>query len=54
MLLKCSETKKQREHFVCTTCLSMNEEVAYKEIIRCINAGGLKILHKKLKLNSMA
>jgi hypothetical protein len=27
MLLKCSETINQREDFLCTTCLSINEGV---------------------------
>jgi hypothetical protein len=37
IVLKCFETKKWREEYVNSNWLNINEDLAYKKIISCIN-----------------
>jgi hypothetical protein len=44
ILLKCSETRKWREQFLSRKWLMLNEWIAYKKIINCINIIELRYL----------
>jgi hypothetical protein len=48
IVLKCFETKKWREEYVNSNWLNINEDLAYKNIISCINVSRIKTLRKCL------
>jgi hypothetical protein len=49
ILLKCSEIRNWREQFLSRKWLMFNEEIAYKKITNCTNAGDLKIYLYKIR-----
>jgi hypothetical protein len=48
IILKCLGTNKWREEYVNSNWLNMNEDLAYKKIISCINVNRIKALGKYL------
>jgi hypothetical protein len=46
IVIKCFETKKWREEYVNSNWLNINEDLAYKKIISCINVNRIKALRK--------
>jgi hypothetical protein len=48
IILKCLETDKWRDEYVNSNWLNMNEDLAYKKIIICINVNRIKDLGKYL------
>jgi hypothetical protein len=48
IVLKCFETKKWREEYVNSNWLNINEDLAYKKTISCINVNRVKALGKYL------
>jgi hypothetical protein len=48
IILKCLETKKGRAEYVNSNWFNMNEDLAYKKIISCINLNRIKALGKYL------
>jgi hypothetical protein len=46
MLLKCPETKKWREEFVCSKWLNRNEDITYRKIISSKNVTKLNTIGK--------
>jgi hypothetical protein len=48
IVLKCFATKKWREEYINSNWLNINEDLAYKNIISCINVNRIKALGKYL------
>jgi hypothetical protein len=48
ILLKCTETRKLREHLLSRKLQIINEEIAYKKIINCTNTLELRNLGRYL------
>jgi hypothetical protein len=48
IVLKCIETKKWREEYVNSKWLNINEDLAYKKIISCINVSRINAIGKYL------
>jgi hypothetical protein len=46
IVLKCFEKKKWREEYVNSNWLNINEDLAYKKIIGCININRIKAIGK--------